>query len=379
MNQNKKFDSQADEWKEYKLGDLFEFKNGVNADKGSYGKGVKFINISEVLKYNSLTADRIPGQVHIDKDKISLYKVKRGDILFNRTSEVAEEIAMASVYMDDEEVVFGGFVIRGRNTTKLINENFSKYLFSSKKFRKQAISKAQGAVRANIGQENLGNIVIDLPPIKEQEKIAEILSTWDEAIGLLENKVDFFSKKKKKYLGDLYKSEGDLRRISDICNIVYGKSPKEVINENGKNFVWGTGGVSGKSDAINFTAPVILLGRKGTINKPILITEDCWIIDTAYGVKSKQIDVDLNWLYYLFCSIDLMKFNESSGVPSLGRDNLYSHKVYVPDLKKQKNIGALLSSVDKELKLLKQKIKLVSQQKHGLAQQLLTGKRRVKV
>lgn len=169
-------------WMHTSLGDLLEFKNGSNTEKANYGGGVPFINVSEVLKHESLTADLIPGSVKLSEAAAKAYRVKRGDILFNRTSETTEEVGFTSVYLDEEPVIFGGFVIRGRPKNGSLFPEFARYAMRQPQVRSEIIRRSQGAVRSNVGQGELSKVEITLPPLPEQRKIADILSTWDAAI-----------------------------------------------------------------------------------------------------------------------------------------------------------------------------------------------------
>ena len=63
------------DWEVRTLGELFNFKNGINAGKESYGKGVKFINVMEVIYSDIITAGMIPGTVQISDDQKKLYQV----------------------------------------------------------------------------------------------------------------------------------------------------------------------------------------------------------------------------------------------------------------------------------------------------------------
>ena len=87
-------------WQEVQLGEFMEFKNGLNTRKENYGSGVKFVNVMDVFSHNHLYANDIIGSVQVTKKQRFDYSVKYGDVLFNRTSETFEEIAMASVYLD---------------------------------------------------------------------------------------------------------------------------------------------------------------------------------------------------------------------------------------------------------------------------------------
>ena len=98
-----------------------EFKNGINASKEQYGKGVKFINVLDILNNDFITHDKIIGSVDVENEIFEKYPVNYGDILFQRSSETREEVGSASVYLDKEHTAtFGGFVIRGK---KLENMN----------------------------------------------------------------------------------------------------------------------------------------------------------------------------------------------------------------------------------------------------------------
>lgn len=175
-----------EDWEVKAFSELFDFQNGVNADKEAYGQGVPFINVLEVITTTHLSASDIPGRVFLSKAISESYAVHKGDILFNRTSETQEEVGLASVYLGDEKFVFGGFVIRGRNLGKSVDPMYSGYVFRSPNIRSQIIARGQGAVRANIGQQDLYKILTILPSIEEQSAIATVLSDMDGAIAALE-------------------------------------------------------------------------------------------------------------------------------------------------------------------------------------------------
>jgi len=141
-----------EDWEVVPLSELLDFRNGVNADKSAYGQGTPFINVLEIISRTHLRSSDIPGLVTLPSSLLNSYAVHRGDVLFNRTSETQEEVGLASVYLGDERVVFGGFVIRGRSRGTVVDEIYSGYAFRSPIIRSQIISKGQGAVRANIGQ-----------------------------------------------------------------------------------------------------------------------------------------------------------------------------------------------------------------------------------
>ena len=174
-----------EEWEVVPFSDLLDFRNGANADKGAYGKGTPFINVLEVITHSHICAADIPGRVSLSKDTADSYSVRRGDLVFNRTSETQEEVGLAAVYLDDEAVVFGGFVIRGRQRTGSLDGGYSGYAFRAPLVRSQIIAKGQGAIRANIGQADLRQILASRPPLPEQRAIAAALGDVDALLGAL--------------------------------------------------------------------------------------------------------------------------------------------------------------------------------------------------
>lgn len=180
-----------EDWIVSTLGDVMDFRNGVNADKDAYGSGVKFINVLEVITNSHLSASQIPGRISLPKVMIGAFAVQSGDILFNRTSETTQELGLASVYIGTtEEVVFGGFVIRGRTKNHSLHHNYAGFALRSPAVRSQIMAKGQGAVRANIGQSDLRKVAIPLPPVPEQASIAKTLSDMDTELMVLQQRRD---------------------------------------------------------------------------------------------------------------------------------------------------------------------------------------------
>lgn len=182
------------EWSEYELGELLELSNGINAGKSSYGRGTRFVNVLEVTRYESLGPENVPGRVALPEAILSRYRVERGDILFNRTSETQKEVGLSSVYLGDEPVVFGGFVFRGRPTTDNLSIAYSKYALRAPSVRQQIVARGQGAIRANIGQRDLRSVRILVPSENEQRVIAQTLDDVSALVksleGLLAKKLD---------------------------------------------------------------------------------------------------------------------------------------------------------------------------------------------
>lgn len=238
-----------------------------------------------------------------------------------------------------------------------------------------------------VSQQPIYTIKIPLPPLPEQRKIAEILSTWDLAIELTEKLIAAKERRKRALMQWLL--TGKVRfpgftepweevRLGEVLTITYGKSANGVRSDEGDFPIVGTGGIIGYASQSLCHSPGIVIGRKGTIDQPQLIDQPFWPIDTTfYCIENEKCD--LLWAYYALSRIPLGIYNESSGLPSLSHCTLSRIKIKAPSVPEQRAIAAILAKVDKEIESTEGLREEIQVQKRGLMQQLLTGKIRVKV
>lgn len=403
-----------DDWEVKKFSELFEFKNGINAGKESYGTGVKFINVMEVIYNDYITSDMIPGSIQISDEQNKLYQVINGDVLFNRTSETIDEIGLTSVYYGTDEIVFGGFVIRGRCLVNTINDNFKRYCFRSIIVREQIIKSGQGAIRSNIGQGDLEKVKIILPPLPEQKAIAKLLSTWDEAITKTQNLITQKEICKKWLMQKLLTGK---KRIKGFENEEWKEPSLEnmferVIRKNSEQntnvvTISAQRGFVRQTDFFNKTiaSDIIdnyFLVEKGEFcyNKSYsngypwgatkrLTAFDKAVVTTLYicfGIKNHQNNSgDFFEQYFEANLLDkgLMKIahegGRAHGLLNVTPSDFFSLKIKIPSYKEQTAIAQVLQAADKEIQLLKDKTDKLKVQKKGLMQVLLTGKKRLKI
>ncbi|GHB47381.1 restriction endonuclease subunit S [Mongoliitalea lutea] len=198
------------EWVEKKLGEILEFKNGINAAREQYGKGIKFINVLDILNNEFIIYENIIGSVDIDESTLQKNSVTFGDILFQRSSETQEEVGTANVYLDkDNTATFGGFVIRGKKIGDY-EPAFLNALLKTREIRNSISSKAGGSTRFNVGQETLASTTILLPTIQEQQKIASCLSSLDALIAAQAEKIEQLQLHKKGLMQGLFPRMSEL-------------------------------------------------------------------------------------------------------------------------------------------------------------------------
>jgi type I restriction enzyme S subunit len=408
--------SMPSDWMEFNLGDLLKFSNGINADKTAYGSGVPFANVLEVITNESLRKQDIPGRIKLPHNFKNRYEVRCGDVLFNRTSETQGEVGLASVYVGDEPVVFGGFVFRGRPLTSSLDIHYSKYALRSATVRNQIVSRGQGGIRANVGQRDLKSVVVMLPGLAEQRAIAEALDDASSHIKLLERLI---SKKQAIKQGMLRQLLTGRTRLSGFV-IPWEQGEigallefKNGLNKAGKFFGSGTPIVnfmdvmngpiitaadlrgrvmltrqeakrfSAKRGDMFFTRTSETVDEVGTAAVLVDDVPNASFSGFILRGRPRSKDCDPRFLAYLF-QTESVRRQVTSGATyttrALTNGRLLSRvAVHIPPVDEQRAIGAVLADCESELALLRKRLYKARSIKQGMMEQLLTGRTRLPV
>lgn len=131
----------------------------------------------------------------------------------------------------------------------------------------------------------------------------------------------------------------------DVMTIKNGKSQKKVVNPDGEYPIYGSGGVMGYADDYLCEAETTVIGRKGSINKPLYVREKFWNVDTAFGLCAGE-KLDNRFLYYFCITYNFLKHNKATTLPSLTKADLLKIKIPLPPLPEQQKIAAILDAAD---------------------------------
>lgn len=178
------------QWRQARVADLLEFKNGLNKASRYFGSGTPIVNFMDVMNGPIVTARDVGGKVTLTRDEIKRFSARRGDIFFTRTSEVVEEVGTAAALIDYiPHAVFSGFILRGRPRTTEVDSRFLAHLFQLAAVRKQVLSTATYTTRALTNGGSLGRVTVNLPAVEEQSAIADVIADIDHEIGLLRERL----------------------------------------------------------------------------------------------------------------------------------------------------------------------------------------------
>ena len=280
--------------------------------------------------------------------------------------------------------------------------NYILYFFKSP-YGKHLLGLASpgGAGRnKTLGQKEFDKLHILLSPYSEQRKIAEILSTWDEAIDKTEQLIAALQVCKKGLMQRLL--TGEVRfpgfdcewkegKLQDIAKVILGQSPGSSAYNHSKI---GLPLIQGNADISNRkTAPKVYTSK---------ITKQCEIGDIILSVRApvgetamsihkacigrgvcaiRATTCNSRFLYHLLVSFEQQwqRFAQGSTFTAINSTDIRQISLSMPKtIDEQKRIGKAFDTCDAEIALREQKLAVLQKQKKGLMQRLLTGQVRVK-
>ena len=367
-------------WEWCNLEDIVcELKYGTSEKSLSVGKiaVLRMGNITNVgtIDYSNLVYSS-------NNEDIKLYSLEKDDLLFNRTNS-SEWVGKTPIYKKEQPAIYAGYLIRIRPI--LIFSDYLNTVMNSSYYRNWCYNVKTDAVnQSNINAQKLSQLMIPIPPLKEQERIVVEVAKWISLIDTIKNsKEDLqttIKQAKSKILnlaihGKLVPQDPNdepaielLKRINpdftpcdnghytqlpegwaickmkQITSITNGKSQKNVETLNGIYPIYGSGGVIGRANQYLCIAGSTIIGRKGTINNPIFVEEHFWNVDTAFGLKANDAILD-KYLYYFCLSFDFSKLDKSTAMPSLTKTSIGNVLIPIPPYKEQERIVAKIDMV----------------------------------
>ena len=387
-------------WKVMRLGDVAEKSILKNRN-----------NLIKLVLSNSAIDGLVAQNEYFDKDIANkeniqdYYIVDLGDFVYNPRISQSAPTGPINRNMLSKGIVsplYTVFTVQDEILAK-----FLAYFFKTIVWQNQVKSVANYGARfdrINITDNAFFSLKILLPPLDEQKKIAEILSTCDEAINLTINLIESKKQFKKALMQNLltakirfpqFKDEWEETKLGEICDISTGTSKSRFIGD-GKFYIVDMGSIT-QDGLLNLTKTTNLsqdfldfgdlvmpkddIGGGKIIGKVAVIDKDNTYVlsDHIFRIKTTE---NSNFLAYLINSdlINKKIRREVSGTAQLGlsKRTIENLKIKLPNLKEQQKIAEVLTACDDEINLLNLKLENLKKQKQGLMQKLLSGKVRTK-
>ena len=396
-------------WKEVRLGDLGSFSKGAGIKKDDVGSaGVPCVRYGQLYTEHDSVIRSIRSFVSTEVASTSRPLVV-GEILFAGSGETKAEIGKCVAYVDGIGAVAGGDLVI--LTPKLCSSIFLGYALNSPEVVRQKMARAQGDAVVHISAASLATVLVSLPPLKEQEAIAEALSDADAAIESLDALIAKKREVKQATMQQLltgrtrlpgFTADWKVVRLGEVGSLrggtgfplrFQGRKSGEVpfykvsdMNLPGNEIRmhdsnnWILEGDSRVLGAAPFPKGSIVFAKVGAAvfleRKRILTRPSC--IDN----NMMAIIPDASWtdVRFLHCALQMVRFGDlvsATALPSINASGVAGISLAMPALKEQEAIAEALTVMDDELEALTEQVSKLRMIKEGMMQDLLTGKVRL--
>jgi type I restriction enzyme S subunit len=333
-----------EDWKSCLASEVVNFFAGYSfSSRSAQTSGVKWLKIANV----GLNEVKWDAESYLPKNfskDFESYLLKTGDVVMALTRPLLDNsLKIAKLNISDAPALLNQRVAK-LDTLYDNNSNFMYYIVQRVDFIAAMNLAMAGSDPPNIGTKTLASIHVPVPSFKEQTAIADALSDVDALLSELEkliakkqaiktatmqqlltgrNRLPQFALRedgspkgyKQSELGAV-PEDWTVAPFGSLLSIRHGKNQRSVESEAGCYPILATGGQIGWATSYLWDKPSVLIGRKGTIDKPRYIDKPFWTVDTLFYSEIK-CQADAKFVYYRFCMVDWRQYNEASGVPSV--------------------------------------------------------------
>jgi type I restriction enzyme, S subunit len=373
------------DWLVTALGDLGNFKNGINKNSEAFGHGHPFVNLMDVFGVSSISATNLSDLIETNSIERQTYNLKEGDVLFIRSSVKPSGVGLTALIEEDlDQIVYSGFLIRFRDNGS-IGKNFKQHCFYEEGFRKRLISASSVSANTNINQDNLKQLLIPLPPTKaEQEAIACTLSDIDALIESLDRLLTKKRQIKQGAMQELLRSKDGWieRQLGDISHIQTGSRNNQDKVEDGEYPLFVRSATVERINTYSYDCEAILIPGEGGIGSIFhYINGRFDAHQRVYVIREFSEEISGKYVY-LYMSKNFgfhaMQNSVKATVDSLRLPTFQNFQIFVPPtLEEQIEIANILSDMDAEIGSIESKLTKTRQLKQGMMHELLTGRIRL--
>ena len=403
-----------EDWEVKKLGEC----SSISGDYGINAPAVKFSeDLPTYLRITDIDDDGNYSKVNkvsVKDDNSENFILENQDIVFARTGAT-----VGKTYLHDKkengDLVFAGFLIRFRTNRDVLLPYYLKLYSTTDKYWNWVSVFSMRSGQPGINSTEYSNLKIPLPPLSEQKKIADCLSTWDCAIEKQSQLINALTQRKKALMQQLLTGKkrlpgfegewkevklGDIGEISSAGvdkNIVEGEKPIRLLNfldVYRRDFLysheqnhWVTAN-DYKIEKCSIKKGDVFFTPSSEVPNDIAISavamENFDNVVYSYHIVRFRIKEkwDLRYKAYAFKTDEFFKqaqrICDGSGQRYvISQNNFKNIKIKIPSLEEQTAIAEILTIADRELQLQKEKLAQLQTQKKGLMQVLLTGKKRL--
>lgn len=332
-----------------KLGDIVELIDERN----------KSLETSEVLGI-SIDKEFMPSVANTIGTDLSNYKLLRMNTFACNPMHVGrDERLPVSLYKKDIPAIVSPayFMFRVKDENKVIPD-FLMLIFKRNDFDRNCWFRTDGSVRGGITWNDICEIELPIPDLKEQEKIVNTYNAITNRIRIKQKINENLEKTAQSIYRKMFIEDADESwktvKLSEFIEVKYGKDHKDL--QEGNIPVYGSGGVMRYANRALYDKESVLIPRKGSLNNIIYIDEPFWSVDTMFYTTMKKENI-AKYFYEFIRTKDFLNLDTGSAVPSMTTEYLNAMEILNPDEKTLEVFEDNVSKIYTEIK--KNNIELV--------------------
>ena len=209
-----------------------------------------------------------------------------------------------------------------------------------------------GATRQKLPQSTMRKMKIPYLEINKQQEIVQKIKKIESILSDLNGQLDLLDELVKARFVEMFGEIEDCDKWeskiwNEVVTIKNGRDYKKVLVSDGGYPVVGTGGEIARASKYLCPENTIVVGRKGSINNPMLMKEKFWNVDTAFGVIPNSDYLHYQY-FYCFCKFyNFMKLNKATTLPSTTKADLLKIRINIPPLELQNQFASFVEEIDK--------------------------------
>jgi type I restriction enzyme S subunit len=365
-----------DGWVETTLDGIADVIMGQSPDGKSYnqeGKGLPFMQGSaEFGEHNP-----VPEKWCSDPKKIA----EAGDLLLSVRAPVGD------TNFADQRIAVG----RGLSIIRANKESLTEFIRLVIQLNvAELIASSGSGMFASITGKNLKEFKVNLPPIPEQKRIVDFISSVDSYIEALKQQLESAKRSRNAVLHELLTTDSDdwvVRKLPEVVEVLdrFRKPVNSTEREERKGTIpyYGANGQTGWIDEFIFDEELVLLGEDAidfadpTARKAYLIQGPSWVNNHAHVLRANKTIVNS---YFLMESLNMVDYSQyvSFGTRSkLTQASMNEIKVLVPSMKIQEKTVDLLTNFDEVIAATQKSIGDSKVLRSGLLSDLLGGEHEI--
>ena len=265
--------------------------------------------------------------------------------------------------------------------------NFLYCFVTSPNFQEQVRSLAKGTTksRERIDNKEIDKLNFKLPPLPEQKRIVDLISSVDSYIEGLQQQLDSAKRSRNAVLHELLNAGGDdwvEYKLNDMFEIYQPQTiAKSLMSDDREFTVFGANGPIGRYHEFNHEEPEVVVTCRGATCGTINMTPPkTWITGNAMVVSPKTSEVSKEFLYWaLVVGVDIHSVISGSAQPQITREGLAPVKIKIPPLSRQEEIVDLITGFELNISHLEESLNKTKTLRSGLLSDLLSGEHEIPV